>query len=364
MKVIEHDMATAQEVENEVQLMMSLQHNCTVRAYYFVTYAHGGAVADGSIQPGSSSTSVRMWARRRASIDVRSSLDGRPAYSPSQRRPHSSRLASPDGLSADTDSVTGSSIAGSALTPQSSYQAASPGTTAADSKHVTTAAAEGHTALATGSKDQAAAADIVQQLPPLPPAQQQQQRPLPLQQQQQDMDDLAQQIAAASASSPLIPRITSSSSLQGSDQVEPASPGLGLAGHFSSMTRHSGGSSCGQPSSFRGQQNQRSHDEDSGSRPAELTGYKAESHLGESFNHLFSTRVEARPAAVTHRCCVLLMLGSIMDVRCIQALLRCNELFCSAVAEYDSFVSMLRDAFPSAAGHPGTHHHLQQYNVS
>jgi hypothetical protein len=39
VKVIEHDATSALEVENEVLLMMGLQHECIVAAYHYVTYA-------------------------------------------------------------------------------------------------------------------------------------------------------------------------------------------------------------------------------------------------------------------------------------------------------------------------------------
>jgi serine/threonine protein kinase len=45
VKVIQHDAAQAEEVENEVLLMMGLQHECSVAAYHFIVYVKGAAVA-------------------------------------------------------------------------------------------------------------------------------------------------------------------------------------------------------------------------------------------------------------------------------------------------------------------------------
>lgn len=39
VKVMEHDASSAVEVENEVLLMMGLQHKCIVAAYHYVTYS-------------------------------------------------------------------------------------------------------------------------------------------------------------------------------------------------------------------------------------------------------------------------------------------------------------------------------------
>jgi serine/threonine protein kinase len=45
VKVIQHDAAQAEEVEDEVLLMMGLQHDCIVAAYHYVTYTKCAALS-------------------------------------------------------------------------------------------------------------------------------------------------------------------------------------------------------------------------------------------------------------------------------------------------------------------------------
>jgi serine/threonine protein kinase len=46
VKVIQHDAAQAEEVENEVLLMMGLQHECIVAAYHYIAYAKTAAAPE------------------------------------------------------------------------------------------------------------------------------------------------------------------------------------------------------------------------------------------------------------------------------------------------------------------------------
>jgi serine/threonine protein kinase len=52
VKVIQHDAAQAEEVENEVLLMMGLQHECIVAAYHYVLYEHSREAAAAALSAG------------------------------------------------------------------------------------------------------------------------------------------------------------------------------------------------------------------------------------------------------------------------------------------------------------------------
>jgi serine/threonine protein kinase len=51
VKVIAHEAARAEEVENEVLLLMGLQHECIVAAYHYVTYARSSDSAAAAAAP-------------------------------------------------------------------------------------------------------------------------------------------------------------------------------------------------------------------------------------------------------------------------------------------------------------------------
>jgi serine/threonine protein kinase len=81
VKVIEHDASSAMEVENEVLLLMGLQHECIVAAYHYVTYSRGteaqmAPVDDNTSSSCDGSTPARDSGPRLPSSGYRSSSSG------------------------------------------------------------------------------------------------------------------------------------------------------------------------------------------------------------------------------------------------------------------------------------------------